>query len=219
MPGTTARLALAKPLGSESMALGDNQLNDAWTKIDAAMGARIVATTAAVAAPFTGDCAFETTPLQGKCYTGAAWVDTGSNSTPQGSVDARQGSAITNSKVEVKIYDTVFVATAGRQYLVHYQAFLKYPSLYESPQFLKFRWKVGGGGTVIGDTLAETRAFNVPSTNNNGANAEGFFEFFPNVDNNVTLGMWWDPQVLDANNASLGVGNSYSNLEVMGNGV
>lgn len=219
MPGSTPRLLLPKPIGSESMALGDNQISDAWSKIDAGIGCTVVATVAAIGAPFLGDAAYESTTGNGKCYNGVGWTDTGSANTPLGSLDYEQSTTVFAAKVLTKIMDTSFVAAVGRRYLVHYAGFLKYPSGYDSDQLLQFRWKNGGTTTTSADTLTEQRTFDANAALAPlGQHVVGFFEFFPNVAATVALGMYWNGQVLDANNAELGTGSAYTSMEVMEEG-
>lgn len=73
MSTTTPRLGMTKATLDESMALGDNQLTDAYQKIDLAIGAS--QTRAAISSPYKGQLAWDT--AHAFAPTGAAWVYSG----------------------------------------------------------------------------------------------------------------------------------------------
>lgn len=213
---TTPRILLVKRNtdGSESMALGDDDLRANWTAVDTYMGAVNVATVAAIATPFVGQIAFESTNDRGQIRGTSAWGFSGSPKHPKGLEGTLATTGVqTYAGTLLKVAEiTISNLVANQLYLVRYSAFLKGgPGSSATSEQLRF--KSSSSPTVSGDATFETRSFEIPdvTVSGKGANVSGFCQFSSSTTGKLYIGMWWDGG--GANGATLGIASSYYSLE------
>lgn len=217
---TTSRLGLTLPNGAvDLLSTGDNVLAANYQIIDDAMGAKIAATVASIAAGMTylGSAAFETTPLEAKAYSGTAWHFVGSNKSGKGHKTSFEYSdtevTVTN---ETKIADCAFTAVSGRKYWCEFQSFVKTVTGNIDDAEFRIRTATGTTTTTTSSTLLESHRYITRSVDGLGITVADGFEFFPNVDNLVALGLY----VKTVNfNLRIGTNGVASRLEVVDWGV
>lgn len=199
MSTSTLRLQLTKPAGADSMALGATQMSDAWSKVDAAMGVKKVANEGAATALFDGDLIFDQSVNISKLYKTPSFLKIWNDSDSKGSP---QDMPVNGAAIEKKPSDGEFTVqtwlvnvVAGRKYLVNCNLNLSTDDLFgigsPVPQGyvrMNFKWTTDVNG--VPSTFIHDAASYVSDVNSSKSkNFKAFFEFFPNVTQQVKIGM------------------------------
>lgn len=200
MSTATPRLQLTKPLGSESMVLGAAQLNDAYSKIDAAMGVKKFATQGAATATFPGDLIVETSTGQSKLFTNPNWANIFDSNNGRGIPQDFTPTFLTELFIvsgfgEFDLLDQVFTVEALRKYLVNFNFGLSAQNDGGTPLqgFVRLVFKyttdisnLGVPNIFIHDVASFVTAVNASRSKS----FKGMFEFFPNLTGKIKLGIF-----------------------------
>lgn len=163
---TTTRLGLPLPTTSDSMALGDNNLSDAYDNIDLNCSCRLVSSLSDITVPFNGQHA--RSALDGNNYIrkNGSWIRSSSpsinGSTLKGSTNIT--SSVSFTTTETLITSVTFAASDGRRYLIH--AFVDIASSDTAYNEVIYRIRGASGGTVANsDTLYHQKTFSFDEAN------------------------------------------------------
>lgn len=200
MSTSTARLQLTKPLGSESMVLGAAQLNDAYSKIDAAVGVKKFATQGAATATFPGDLIVETSTGQSKLFNNPNWINFFDPNNCKGFpqvVDVNgNDSFIVSGFPEQTISVSINNTQAGRKYLINYNLSLSAQNDGGTPLqgYVRFVFKyiadVTPGAPPPNIFIHDSASFISCTNSSRSKNFKGMFEFFPNYTGGIQLGLF-----------------------------
>lgn len=198
MSTATPRLQLTKPLGSESMVLGASQLNDAYSKIDAAVGVKKFATTGAATATFNGDLIFETSTSLSKMLNAATWFnifdDNNGRAIPQEIDPGPLDDLVLSGLPELGLVNTNLNVEAGRKYLIHFNLNLSGQlnttgGSYQG--YLRITFRYGTNLAVDPTIFVHDVASYITAINPSKSKSfKGMFEFFPNVTGQVKFGIF-----------------------------
>jgi hypothetical protein len=191
---TTPKLGLTLPAKTDLMSLGDDVLSANYTLIDTYMGANVQTT--APALTFPGNLWHNTTSGNKNVANGAAFQAVNGNTWQEGfsAYDLDGTSRSTNS--EISLITENFNVINGAQYLVRYQAFMKWSDTYNPGSAFRLRFKANGA-------YIHTRSFNFLGGNSKslGQDIVSFFEYIPAFTGALALEMRFD--------GSNGLGGSY----------
>lgn len=197
MSTATPRLQLTKPLGSESMVLGASQINDACSKIDAAIGVKKFATQGAATATFNGDLILETSTGQSKLFNSPNWPNIYDPNNGQGNglicpnpVNADDA----GGGFQTPVWSTILNVTAGRKYLAQWsyplQATFVSGTVVSNKGYVKLVFKYSTNLNTFPTTVVHDASIFVSAvTAARTKTSKGMFEFFPNITGQVIFGL------------------------------
>lgn len=190
MSTTTPRLQLTKPLGSESMILGASQLNDAYSKIDAAVGVKKFATQGAATAVFSGDMILETSTGQSKLFNSPNWMNifdpNNGKGIPQEIDTGVPDDIVFATLPEFILWDQLLNVEAGRKYLVNFNlntsAEIGGTGAGTQQGYARLTFKYTTALATDPNIFIHDVATYIAAVNSSKSKSfKGMFEFFPNV--------------------------------------
>lgn len=195
MAQNTTRLGLRKPGYTDPESV-ITDVNNNWDKVDAAINANTFTSSTRPVAPHEGRLIYETDTKLVAIFTGGDWAYIAGDGFARGKravVTSDVDSATTINNVEIGPYISItFTAEQLRRYWIELAYCISFSGgsgngITGQP---RIRWAAGGTVTTAGTQLGSDAISNMVYVPGDSQDFWNQFEFVPNINGNVTVGLF-----------------------------